>query len=77
MITDIKDKYAGLRIYGYLNDVCYKIIKQAEAECDNTCEFCGSTSEVEIWNDCGWMWNLCPVCAEKDKLQKYSECNLP
>ena len=62
MITDIKDKYATLRIYGYFNDKIYKIIEQAEKECENTCEFCGSIKSVEIRNDFGWMRNLCSTC---------------
>jgi len=77
MITDIKDKFAGLRIYGYFNLACDKIVEDAEEACDNTCEDCGWTRDVEIRNDYGWMRNLCNSCADEKKLQKYSECNLP
>lgn len=77
LITDIKDKYAGLRIYGYFNLACDKIVDEAEKACENTCEFCGSTDDVEIRDDYGWYRNLCDICSDKDKLQKLSECNLP
>ena len=77
MITDIKDKYAGLRLYGYFNDKCDTIVEIAEKECDKTCEFCGSTKNVEIRNDYGWMRNLCSTCNSVLHLQKLKECNLP
>ena len=66
MITDIKDKYAGLRIYGYFNDYCNQIIKQAERDCDRTCEWCGSQDDVKVV-DYGWMYNLCASCREKEE----------
>jgi hypothetical protein len=61
-ITQIKDKYAGLRIYGYFNDECEKIVDKAEILCDATCEKCGSTNGTTIVNDRGWYTNLCREC---------------
>ena len=77
MITDIKDKYAGLRIYGYFNDECNKIVENAEKECDKTCEFCSSTKDVEIRDDFGWMRNLCSTCNCVLQTKTLKECNLP
>jgi len=68
-ITDIKDKYAGLRIYGSFNDKCYEIIDQAEKECDETCEACGSKDDV-IVVDYGWLYNYCKDCREEHKPEK-------
>lgn len=73
LITDIKDKYAGLRIYGFFNEECYKIIDIAEKECDETCEFCGSTKKVAIYSDYGWSRNLCSTCSSLMHLKKLEE----
>jgi hypothetical protein len=69
IIFDIKDKYATLRIYGTFNDVCYKIIEEAEDKCENTCEVCSSTSNVKDIN-LGWVFNLCPSCIEIKKEER-------
>jgi hypothetical protein len=61
LITDIKDKYAGLRIYGYFNREIDKIIEDASDRCDNTCESCGSTQDVKIVGK-NWIENLCYKC---------------
>ncbi len=71
MITDIKDKYAGLRIYCYGNSEMNDIIDRAEDECDKTCEICSSNEDVEIY-DHGWMYNLCAKC-RVIKEEKYNE----
>ena len=68
IITDIKDKYATLRIYGYFNDKIHKIIEQAELDCDNTCELWGSRRGVRTVNDCGWYRQACHKCFPKDLL---------
>lgn len=61
IITDIKDKYAGLRIYGYYGKNIDKIIQNAEKECENTCENCSSTKNVTIKGKY-WYYNLCEDC---------------
>ena len=66
LITDIKDKYAGIRIYGFFNDKIDEYISWAEILCDNTCEQCGSHREVEIRGK-HWYYNLCKKCYGKDK----------
>lgn len=67
LITDIKDKYAGLRIYGYFNEEIDKIIDWAEDECSKTCEKCGSKDDVQNWSvikSRGWVYNYCIDCRE-------------
>ena len=68
-ISDIKDKYATLRIYGSFSDEQYKIIDQAEKECDETCEWCGSKEDVKTI-DYGWIYNLCIECRIKEEDKK-------
>lgn len=64
IITDIKDKYAGLRIYGYYGDSIEKIIEEAEYKCESICESCGSEDQVEIVGT-HWISNLCIKCRNK------------
>jgi hypothetical protein len=66
LITDIKDKYAGLRIYGYYGDGIEKIINRAVDNCDNTCEGCGSKEDVKITGK-HWYENLCKDCRINNK----------
>lgn len=61
MITDIKDKYATLRIYGYFNEEMYSLIDKADKLCQNTCEYCGSNDDVKTTNT-SWIRNLCKKC---------------
>ena len=61
MITDIKDKFAGLRIYGYFGPEIEEIVKKAENECYGTCERCGSNQKVRTVGK-GWLYNLCKSC---------------
>ena len=60
-ITDIKDKYGGLRVYGGFSDEVEKIVDAAVQKCDTTCEKCGSEEEVKIVNT-GWLFNFCIQC---------------
>jgi len=65
-ISDIKDKYAGLRVYGSFTDAIEALVDKAEEECGATCEHCGSKDDVQIYDD-GWMWNWCKKCREEKK----------
>lgn len=64
IITDIKDKYATLRIYGFFGEEIRKIIKEATKECSETCESCGSKNGVKTTGK-GWIYNLCRSCRNK------------
>lgn len=65
-ISQIKSKFATLRVYGIFSDEVREIVKKAEEICDNTCEMCGNlnTSHVMIK---GWVTNLCETCKETYK----------
>lgn len=65
-ITQIKQKFAGLRVYGTFNDEIQKVINEAEVICNNTCEYCGTTGTTNTMVK-GWLRNLCPKCKEKPK----------
>jgi hypothetical protein len=69
IITDIKDKYASLRIYGYFNKDIEAIISKASKKCSETCETCSSTYGVRSV-DYGWVYNLCTDCRSKKKATK-------
>lgn len=62
MITDIKEKYATLRIYGYFGKEIDTIIEMAEIECSDTCQQCGSRDNVKM-NGEGWLYTLCEKCS--------------
>lgn len=66
IITDIKDKYATLRIYGYFNVEIDQIIRKTVKRCSETCESCSSTQDVKTV-DYGWVYNLCKSCQDKKK----------
>ena len=66
IITDIKDKFATLRIYGYYGDEIDYIITKAEDECYRTCEKCGSNEKVRAFGK-GWIYNLCKSCRYSKK----------
>lgn len=66
LITDIKEKYADLRIYGYYGDKIEKIIEQAEKDCASTCESCGAYSkDVDVSVVFGWYRRFCKECRRK------------
>jgi hypothetical protein len=69
IITDIKDKYATLRIYGYFNKEVGDIISKASKKCSETCETCSSIYGVRAV-DYGWVYNLCKDCRSKKKVTK-------
>lgn len=66
IITDIKDKYAELRIYGYFGKEIETIIDKAVNECYGTCERCGSQKKVRTVGK-GWLYNLCRDCRYSKK----------
>jgi len=61
-VSQVKEKYGTLRIYaGYHTDEIDKIIRQAEKECDNTCELCGSKEDVKLRGE-RWYSTMCKEC---------------
>ena len=74
IVTDIKEKFATLRIYGYFNDNIHKIIGKAELQCSITCATCGYKEEweedpnyMEVVSLKGWWTNICRNCRLKYK----------
>lgn len=65
IITDIKDKYADIRIYGHFSDEIYDLIEKVENECSETCENCGEKNNPEIIPINGWYRNICKNCLVK------------
>lgn len=64
IITDIKDKYATLRIYGFYEEKIESIIRKTDKICSETCESCGGKEEVRL-SDYGWVHNYCIDCRKK------------
>lgn len=63
-ITQIKEKYGGLRFYVYgAPSAVYKIIDKYEGLSYHVCQFCGAPAEVE--NSWGWIMTWCENCKEK------------
>ena len=65
-ISQIKSKFATLRVYGIFSDKVQEIIKIAEEKCDNTCENCGTHGASHVMIK-GWVTNLCIKCKEDSK----------
>jgi len=63
-ISDIKDKYAGLRVYGSFTDAIDALIAQAETDCENTCEKCGSHNDVQEYGK-HWVYSYCKECRDE------------
>lgn len=67
-ITQIKEKYGGLRFYIYGgNKEIHNLIDKAEAESYKICENCGVKENVTT--EGGWLLTLCKKC-KKDRNAK-------
>ena len=70
-ITQVKEKFGGLRVYydpwGVKTeedaDLVDTFIQQAEEESLRTCQFCGSKNNVSTKGS--WLLTLCDSCREK------------
>ena len=66
-VTQIKQKFGGLRIYHYnAPEDIRQLIDEAVAASWHTCEKCGSTADVTT-NPEGYRLTLCPDCRKKNK----------
>jgi hypothetical protein len=63
-ITQIKSKFAGLRVYGDFPNEVTPMIQQAEIHCDLICENCGSMEQTRQVVVNRWVTNLCKNCKE-------------
>jgi len=65
-VTQIKEKFGGLRFYVTgTSDKNWKAIDAAEEDSFYTCEECGSKQDVGRWND-GWVLTKCKKCATEE-----------
>lgn len=62
-ITQIKSKFAALRIYGEFSNEVQKIVLETQAICNNICEQCGAVDASHVMVK-GWVKNLCNDCVE-------------
>jgi len=65
-ISQIKSKFATLRVYGVFDNHILEIIKKAEEQCSDTCEICGNSGCSHVMIK-GWVTNLCETCKENLK----------
>lgn len=65
-ITQIKEKFASLRVSGTFTPEIKAIVLQTMEDCANTCEFCGAP-DPSIISIKGWVRNLCIECKQKAK----------
>lgn len=64
-VTDVKEKYGGLRIYAFTDQASYDLIEELEKDSRHTCEFCGEAgSSVSLK---GWYKTICPKCEDEAK----------
>ena len=65
-IIQVKEKYAGLRIYcSWCEEDIEEIIAEAEKICEKTCEQCGSPEG--IFSNDGWCIVQCQKCRDEAK----------
>ena len=73
-ITEVKEKWGGLRIYidGYTDEI-EVLIEQAEEKSVSICEICGKDGKLMRVN--GWWKTRCNDCLEKEKEQERKRTN--
>jgi hypothetical protein len=70
-ITQIKEKFAGLRYYITTGtDEVWNLIEEAENEASKTCEKCGTKENVKVRGE-GWIRTTCQEC--QDRIDKERE----
>lgn len=71
-VTQVKEKYGGLRFYTthLINDEVISMIDEAEEVSYKTCETCGNPGTLRTTDPegkVGWLKTLCSECAEKQE----------
>lgn len=62
-VTDVKEKYGGLRIYAFTDQASYDLICELELESLILCEFCGEPGTSVSLR--GWHKTICPKCEDE------------
>jgi len=57
--SQFKSKFGVLRVYGTFNEAAQNAVRQAEADCESLCFWCGDHAEDR--------WNSEPACANHKK----------
>ncbi len=65
-ITNIKFSFGKLRIYGVFTEKGQIIVNDAEAKCNNMCEFCGNPNPIHVMIK-SRVRNVCSTCKETKK----------
>ncbi|MGV8961943.1 MAG: hypothetical protein ACOH2V_01000 [Candidatus Saccharimonadaceae bacterium] len=65
-ISQIKQKFASLRVLGTFSTQIQKIVTDTEMLCKNTCEICGK-SDTSFVTVKSWVKNLCTQCKKEAK----------
>lgn len=71
-IIQTKEKWGSLRVYfsteksDAVATSLDMLVVACEVECDSTCQYCGSTKDVELTGvDSGWVIRRCGECANR------------
>jgi hypothetical protein len=62
-VTDVKEKYGGLRIYAFTDEASCDLICKLELESLIICEFCGENGRRISLR--GWYKTICPKCEDE------------
>ena len=71
-VTQVKEKFGGLRFYSPINDRISHLVSLAERAASNTCEECGDYGRLRINH--GWYKTLCKNCRNKIYPVADNEC---
>jgi len=72
LILQVKEKFGGLRIYGYgLSHLEFNFLDDIEEKSLTTCEKCGNSGVTSFVN--GWWKTLCSECLELECKQDCKE----
>jgi hypothetical protein len=69
VVTQVKEKFGGLRFYtNFATQELHDMISKAEEESYETCEFCGTKENVG--HTSGWITTCCRKCLEEKAKQR-------
>lgn len=82
-ISQVKEKFGGLRYYASAGDVgaetakqFYDLIREAEAQSYEICECCGQPGRLTRRGGRGWYKTLCPACSGKLNFEPVGDSEL-
>lgn len=60
-VTQVKEKFGGLRIYGPRGEAADKIVADVMQLAETTCDICGGHAHVETYAEAYWVRTRCPI----------------